>query len=292
MNSTKRKVDLVIISDAHLGLFGAQATELLHYLKSIEPGRLVINGDLVDMWQFNKLLWPKSHMKVIKYIISMIERGVRVHFLPGNHDEMLRNFVGFRMGTLSIENQLVLELEGGEKAWIFHGDVFDVTMKGSKVMARVGAFCYDMMTGFDLMFNYMLRRKGRRQIFLSKKLKDWVKKMVNSASKFEETAARRAQEHGYDYVVVGHIHKPEMREIALESGSVHYLNSGDWIVNLTALEYHAGAWSLFRYFEDMPERQIPAEVEEMGEIVMSGSRLFEMMTREFEEESEVIRVEG
>lgn len=281
MKPLKRKVDLVIISDVHLGLFGAKATELLHYLKSIEPGRLIINGDLLDMWQFNKHLWPQSHTKVIKYLVSMVERGVRVHFLPGNHDEMMRNFLGLRMGSLSVENQLVVELKADERAWVFHGDVFDVTMKGSKFMARFGSFCYDMMSGMDMLVNYMLRRKGRRQIFFSKRIKDWVKKVVNSASNFEETAARQALGNGYDYVVCGHIHKPEIREIEVDDQKVTYLNSGDWIVNLTSLEYHEGNWRLFRYFEDMDEQLVETELEEEGEMVMTGSMLFEQMTREF-----------
>src|ERR1700752_5399977 len=125
----KRKVKLVVISDVHLGTYGSHAKEMLQYLKSIKPTTLVLNGDIIDIWQFSKRYWPKSHMKVVKELMSIISKGTKVYYVTGNHDEMLRKFEGFKLGSFRIVNKLVLDLEGGKQAWLFHGDVFDVTMQ-------------------------------------------------------------------------------------------------------------------------------------------------------------------
>ena len=130
----RRAVDLVVISDVHLGTYGCHSKELLNYLKSIQPKTLILNGDIIDIWQFKKSYWPESHMKVIRQILKFVSNGVPVHYLTGNHDEMLRKFDDFHLGSFNIKNKLVLEL-GDERAWIFHGDVFDVTMQYSKWLA-------------------------------------------------------------------------------------------------------------------------------------------------------------
>ena len=116
----KRPVDLVVISDVHLGTYGCHANELIKYLKSIKPKQIVLNGDIVDIWQFNKRFWPKSHMKVVKLLMELITKGVKVHYITGNHDEMLRKFSGFTLGSFHISNKMVLNLDG-KKAWIFRG---------------------------------------------------------------------------------------------------------------------------------------------------------------------------
>lgn len=141
----KRKVDVVVISDVHLGTYGCHAKELLHYLKSIKPGTVILNGDIIDVWQFSKRFWPKSHTKVIKHLLGWITKGIKMYYVTGNHDEMLRRFEGFKMGSLRIVNKVVLELDNESKAWIFHGDVFDVTMQHSKWLARLGAIGYDIL---------------------------------------------------------------------------------------------------------------------------------------------------
>src|SRR5215211_4911294 len=105
----KREVDIVIISDVHLGTYGCHARELLQYLKSIKPSTIILNGDFIDIWQFSKRYWPKSHMKVVKYLMGLISKGVNVYYITGNHDEMLRKFVGFDLGSFKIENKLLLQ---------------------------------------------------------------------------------------------------------------------------------------------------------------------------------------
>jgi UDP-2,3-diacylglucosamine pyrophosphatase LpxH len=249
-NRKKRKVDIVVLSDVHLGTYGCHSEELLRYLKTIKPKKLILNGDIIDMWQFNKRYWPKSHMQVVKHITGLLAKGVKIIYLPGNHDEMLRKFAGLKLGSFRIANKVVLNLKDGKRAWVFHGDVFDVTMQHSKWLAKLGAGGYDMLILINAFVNWCLEKLGREKISLSKKVKDSVKSAVKFINKFESTAADIAISNEYDYVVCGHIHQPEIREIVTEKGSVTYLNSGDWVENLTTLEYNSGTWSIYRYQDD------------------------------------------
>ncbi len=253
--SRKRELDIVVLSDIHLGTYGCHAEELLRYLKTIKPKKLILNGDIIDMWQFSKNYWPKSHMQVVKHITGLLTKGTRVIYLTGNHDEMLRKFKGFRLDSFHIENKLVLKLNG-KRAWIFHGDVFDVTMKYSKWLAKLGAVGYDSLILINAVVNWCLQRFGRGKISLSKRVKDSVKKAVKFINDFEHTAADIAIANGYDYVICGHIHQPEIKKITTEKGSVTYLNSGDWVENLSALEYNGSEWNIYRYKDDARARKI------------------------------------
>ena len=242
----KRNVDLVVISDVHLGTYGCHAKELLHYLRSIKPKQIILNGDIVDIWQFSKRYWPESHMKVVRKILKFVADGVPVTYLTGNHDEMLRKFTDFQLGSLTLSNKLSLPL-GNERAWVFHGDVFDVSMQHAKWLARLGAIGYDSLILLNSLVNWILVRLGREKMSLSKRIKNSIKNAVKFINEFEVTAATLAIEKGYQYVICGHIHQPEIRVIKTEKGSVTYLNSGDWIENLTALEYHNNTWQVYRY---------------------------------------------
>lgn len=245
----KREVELVVLSDIHLGTYGCHAEELLRYLKTIKIKKLILNGDIIDMWQFSKRYWPKSHMQVVKHITGLLTRNTKIIYLTGNHDEMLRKFAGFRLGSFQIDNKLVLKLQG-KQAWIFHGDVFDVTMTHSKWLAKLGAVGYDTLILINTFVNWVLLKLGREKISLSKKVKDSVKSAVKFINDFEKTAADIAIENGYQYVVCGHIHCPEIRKIQTEKGEVIYLNSGDWIENLTSLEFDGTDWKIYRYADD------------------------------------------
>ena len=242
----KRKIELVVISDVHLGTYGARANELIQYLKSIQPEILVLNGDIIDIWQFSKRYFPESHMQVVKCITSMLSKGSKVYYVTGNHDEMLRKFKGFTLGNFQIVNTLVLPLSTG-KAWIFHGDVFDTTMKHSKWVAKLGGKGYDLLILINTCINWVSQRLGRGKVSLSKKVKDSVKGVIKYVNNFEETAAEIAIENGYQYVVCGHIHQPQIREISNKKGSTTYLNSGDWVENSTSLEYHEGQWKIYQH---------------------------------------------
>ena len=237
---------MVVISDVHLGTYGCHATELLQYLNSITPGLIILNGDIVDIWQFRKRYWPKTHMLVVKKIFEFLSQGVPVYYLTGNHDEMLRRFSGLQLGNFHLKDKLLIELDG-KKAWFFHGDVFDVTMRYSKWLAKLGAVGYDTLIMLNRFINWCSDKLGRGKISLSKKIKDSVKSAVKYINDFEQVAAELAIDNGYSFVVCGHIHQPSMRTIENAKGQTTYLNSGDWIENLTSLEYHAGAWEIYQH---------------------------------------------
>ena len=177
----RRDVELVIISDVHLGTYGCHSEELLRYLKTIKPKRLILNGDIIDMWQFSKRYWPHAHMQIIKHITGLLAKGTKIVYLTGNHDEMLRKFAGFKLGSFQIANKKVVSLNG-KLAWIFHGDVFDVTMRYSKWLAKLGAVGYDMLIVINTFVNFILRLLGKGKISLSKKVKDSVKSAVPADS--------------------------------------------------------------------------------------------------------------
>lgn len=275
----KRKLDILVLSDVHLGTYGCHAKELLFYLKTVKPKIVILNGDIVDIWQFSKRYWPKSHMKIVKHLMNWMSKGVKMYYITGNHDEMLRKFVGFKMGSLKIVNKVILDLDDGKKAWFFHGDVFDVTMQHSKWLAKLGAVGYDTLILINRVANFISERIFRKgKLSLSKKIKNSVKSAVKFINSFEQTAADIGISNQYDYVVCGHIHQPEMRTIENENGKIIYLNSGDWIENLTSLEYCDGEWKIFRYDENEMQ-QWHAHLEE--EELLNNTQLFDNMVEEF-----------
>jgi len=243
----KRNVEIVVLSDVHLGTYGSRAIELVNYLESINPKTLVLNGDIIDIWQFSKHYFPESHMRVVKAIMSLLTEGTIVYYVTGNHDEMLRKFKGLQLGNFHIVNKVVLTLPTG-KAWIFHGDVFDTTMKHSKWLAKLGGKGYDLLILLNTFINWVSLKFGRGRVSLSKKVKDSVKGIIKYVNDFEGTAADIAMENNYTYVICGHIHQPKIREFSNERGNkVTYLNSGDWVENMTSLEYNAKKWRIFDY---------------------------------------------
>lgn len=245
----KRKLEVVVISDVHLGTFGCHAGELLSYLNSISPKKLILNGDIIDIWHFRKRYFPKSHLQVIKKIIDLSTKGTEVYYITGNHDEMLRKFSDISMGNIHILNKLILNLDG-KKAWIFHGDVFDVSIQHTKWIAKLGGWGYDFLILTNRIINWALIRMGKEKYSLSKKIKNGVKKAIKYIDDFESVAADLAIENGYKYVVCGHIHQPQMLRKVNKNGACLYLNSGDWIENLTSLEYHHKRWNLYHFNQD------------------------------------------
>ena len=255
----KRNVDLVVISDVHLGTYGCHAKELLNYLSSIKPKTLILNGDIIDIWQFRKSYFPKSHLKIVKKILDFAARGTKVYYITGNHDEMLRKFSETTMGNFCIDDKVVLDLDG-KKAWFFHGDVFDSSVQHAKWIAKLGGIGYDYLILMNRFINFLLAKMGKEPYSLSKKIKSGVKKAVKFISDFETTAADLAIENSYDYVICGHIHEPNMVRKQNRKGSVMYLNSGDWIENLTALEYHKKKWKLYQYTKE--EKAVEEDLKE------------------------------
>lgn len=259
----KRPVDVAVISDVHLGTYGCHANELLTYLKSISPQILVLNGDIIDGWQFSKRYFPVSHMSVIKEIFSLASKGTRVVYITGNHDEALRRYSDLSLGNFLLTDKFLLEIDG-KTTWIFHGDVFDNTTKGSaKILAKLGGQGYDLLILLNRLVNFFSKMLGKEKVSLSKKVKNAVKKAVTYINNFETTVAELAIEQKYDNVICGHIHMPAKKKIETTAGSVMYLNSGDWIENLTALEYADKEWSIYQHDQSLaaavvrPDRRKP-----------------------------------
>lgn len=244
----KRQLEIAVISDVHLGTYGCHASELIQYLKSIEPNILILNGDIIDAWNFSKKYFPISHMAVIKEIMNFITKGTRVIYITGNHDEFLRRYCDLGIANFQLVDKMVLEIDG-KKCWFFHGDIFDATTTGSaKIIAKLGGKGYDLLIVLNRAINWMLQLIGKEKRSFSKTIKNGVKKAVSWISDFEKTAADLAIEKKYDYVICGHIHQPQVKTYLGENGSsVTYLNSGDWVENLTSLEYYNNDWHLYQF---------------------------------------------
>lgn len=263
MNERKRKVKVVVISDIHLGFVGCRAKELNKYLQSIEPEILIINGDFIDIWQFRSYYFPKSHSKVLEYVFKFISEGVKVYYLTGNHDEMLRRYSGLNLGNLELEDKLVLDLDG-KKHWFFHGDIFDVTMQGSRWLAKLGTTGYEILILINKLVNFFLVLFGREKSSFSQEVKFATKRGVKKLHNHETTAVEIALDEGYDVVINGHVHLPCIKRIETERGCVTYMNSGDWVENMTSLEYNNGEWKLVWYKDlSFPSTWLKVEEEDL-----------------------------
>lgn len=256
----RRKLELAVISDVHLGTYGCRAKELLSYLKSIDPQTLILNGDIIDIWQFSKKYFPKSHMKVLRYILKMAMNGCKVIYITGNHDEMLRKFVGMDFGNIHLVNKIEMDLNG-RKTMFFHGDVFDFSIQHAKWLAKLGAKGYDLLILINTFVNYISEKLGGKRVSLSKTIKNSVKQAVSFVQNFEEAAVNYALSQDCQAVVCGHIHQAADCMVETKESAIHYLNSGDWIENLTALEFHEGVWHLHQYVEAL-EPELHEEMEE------------------------------
>ena len=245
----RRCIDVAVLSDLHLGTYGCRAKEIITYLKSISPQILILNGDIIDIWQFSKHYFPSTHVAVIKEILNLMTSGTRVIYVTGNHDEMLRRYSDLQLGQFQLTDKLVIEIDS-KMTWIFHGDVFDNTTKGSaKLWAKMGSNGYAVLLGFNRLINKLMKIIGHEKMSLSKKVMQKVNESIIKIDEFETLIAELAIEKKYDYVICGHIHQPQKRVISNKGGSVVYLNSGDWVEHLTSLEYYNNDWHIYQYEE-------------------------------------------
>lgn len=242
----KRNLDILVISDLHLGTYGSEADEVLAYLDTIDADKIVINGDFVDIMLFNKRFWPSSHMKVIKYFLDLISQGKEIYYVTGNHDELMRKFLNFKIQNFKIVNQVVLDTNEG-KVWMFHGDVFDFSIQ-TGWLTKLAGFLYDYMIMFNSWINKKIMRPlGRKRLNFSKSIKANVKTAVQYFANFEMKAAKIAQKNGYKYVVCGHIHTPKIESFDINGEEIIYMNSGDWLESLSSLEYVDNKWSIYMH---------------------------------------------
>lgn len=247
---SKRNIEICVISDVHLGSYGCHAEELNKYIKSINPKILILNGDIFDGYVFNKKYFPKSHFEFVRNILTLIKKGCNVYYISGNHDEFMRSFEEISMLNLHKLDKLVLEIDG-KSYWFFHGDVFDISMQGKvgKLISKIGGQAYDWIIYLNKVLNRILKFLGKEPYSLSKKIKSSVKKAVVYVRDYEKMSCEHAIKQGYDYVVNGHIHQYSIRNFKNDDGEVTYMNSGDWVENLTSLEYNNKEWSIYHYNE-------------------------------------------
>ena len=272
----KRNLDILVISDLHLGTYGSEADEVLAYLDSINADRIVINGDFVDIMLFNKRFWPSSHMKVIKYFLDLISQGKEIYYVTGNHDELMRKFLNFKIQNFKIVNQIVLDTAKG-KVWIFHGDVFDFSIQ-TQWLTKLAGFLYDYMIIFNSWINKKIMRPlGRKRLNFSKTIKSNVKTAVQYFANFEMKAAEVAQKNGYKYVVCGHIHTPKIESFNINGEEVIYMNSGDWLESLSSLEYADNKWSI--YMHKRTEQEYKGDND--SRIEMTNKELYKDLIAEF-----------
>ncbi|WCL82575.1 UDP-2,3-diacylglucosamine diphosphatase [Saprospira sp. CCB-QB6] len=242
----KREIDILVLSDVHLGTQGSEAKALLQYLQSLVPKMLILNGDIIDIWQFRKGFFPQAHWAVLRHFMNLAEAGVPVYYLTGNHDDSLRRLTPFRLGNIYLQDKLLLELDG-KRAWFFHGDAYDPSVHKGRFWAKIGGQFYDWSIMLNRGLNRLLKPFGIPPSQFSKRLKASVKAAVQKMNDFEQKAIELGIEKGYDYVVCGHVHRPQHREIVTAAGQITYLNSGDWMEHRSALEYVDKAWQLYHY---------------------------------------------
>ena len=272
----KRNLDILVISDLHLGTYGSEADEVLAYLNTINANKIVINGDFVDIMLFNKRFWPSSHMKVIKYFLDLISQGKEIYYVTGNHDELMRKFLNFKIQNFKIVNQIVLETAKG-KVWIFHGDVFDFSIQ-TQWLTKLAGFLYDYMIIFNSWINKKIMRPlGRKRLNFSKTIKSNVNTAVQYFANFEMKAAEVAQKNGYKYVVCGHIHTPKIESFNINGEEVIYMNSGDWLESLSSLEYADNKWSI--YMHKRTEQEYKGDND--SRIEMTNKELYKDLIAEF-----------
>ena len=225
----------VFISDIHLGTLGCQAEALIDFLKHHPSEYLYLIGDIVDGWQLRKRwYWPQAHNDVIQKLLRRARKGCHVIFVPGNHDEFARGFVGHHFGGVEVRHDTVHTTADGKTLWITHGDYFDGVIRFAKWLAYLGDSAYELSLRANRYFNIARRKMGMPYWSLSAFLKDKVKMAVNFVSDYEGALANEAKLRGHHGVVCGHIHKAEMREI----NGVLYCNDGDWVESRSALVEH------------------------------------------------------
>jgi UDP-2,3-diacylglucosamine pyrophosphatase LpxH len=235
----------VFISDLHLGTAGCQAGPLLEFLKTHPSEQLYLVGDIFDGWQLRKRwYWPQSHNDVVQKLLRRARKGCRVVYVPGNHDEFARQFVGHSFGGIEVVSEAVHVTAAGEQLWVLHGDRFDGVIQCAKWLAHMGDTLYEFTLRLNRHLNRLRGRLGLPYWSLSAYLKHKVKKALNYVTDFETAVAHEARRRGHQGVVCGHIHRAEMRRI----DGVLYCNDGDWVESRTALvEHHDGRLELLHW---------------------------------------------
>jgi UDP-2,3-diacylglucosamine pyrophosphatase LpxH len=240
-----RNYRAVFISDIHLGTKGCQAELLLDFIRHIECETLYLVGDIVDGWKLRSgWHWPQSHNDVVQKILRLARKGVNVIYVPGNHDDRVREFVGVHFGGVVVVRDAIHETADGKRFLVLHGDEFDGVVQHARWLAFVGDYAYRALIATNTLFNRVRRRMGFGYWSLSAFLKTKVKNALQFVENFESAVADEARRRGVDGVICGHIHKAEMRDI----DGITYINDGDWVESCSALvEHHDGTLEILHW---------------------------------------------
>jgi UDP-2,3-diacylglucosamine pyrophosphatase LpxH len=250
----KIKVRSVWISDIHLGFRGCSADFLLDFLHKVECDYLYLVGDIIDVWEMKKkMYWPQAHNNVIRTLLGKAKHNTKVIYVPGNHDEVLRDFDGAVFGNVEIQNEIIHTTADDRKLLILHGDQFDSVVKISPMLAKVGSRLYEWLLRANRYVNLVRRKMGFSYWSLAAFLKHKVKNAVQYISHFEEAVAHEAARQGVDGVVCGHIHRAEIAR----HHDVDYYNCGDWVESCTALVEHPnGEMEILNWTELVEEPKV------------------------------------
>ena len=248
----RRRFRTIWISDVHLGTRGCAADLLIDFLDTTDSETMYLVGDIIDGWRLKKkFYWPDTHNDIVWRIMKRAKRGTRVVYVPGNHDEMFRQFTGMNFGGVEIKRQTIHTTADGRRLLIAHGDEFDAIMLSHRWLAFFGDQAYGALMRCNHAVNKVRGWMGKPYWSLSKTAKQKVKNAVEFISRFEHAVAHEAAARGVDGVVCGHIHHAEFRELS----GVQYYNDGDWVEGCTALvEHYDGRMEILHWVEEMAKR--------------------------------------
>ena len=253
----RKRYRTIWISDVHLGTRGCNAAMLIDFLDHVDSETMYLVGDIIDGWRLKKkFYWPQTHNDIVRRILKRAKRGDRIVYVPGNHDEMFRQFTGLNFGGVEIRRHAIHETADGKRLLVIHGDEFDAVMLSHRWLAYLGDAAYEITMGLNRWVNRFRRLFGMPYWSLSKYAKSKVKNAVAFITKFEEVVARAAGTRGVDGVVAGHIHAADMRNIH----GVEYYNDGDWVEGCTALvEHFDGRMEILHWADEIRARELPQE---------------------------------
>ncbi|WP_293860017.1 UDP-2,3-diacylglucosamine diphosphatase [uncultured Alsobacter sp.] len=245
-------VRTLFISDVHLGTKGCQPDLLLDFLKHCEADTIYLVGDIVDGWRLkSSWFWPQLHNDVVQKLLRKVRKGGRIVYVPGNHDEFLRDYAGSNFGGIEIVEETIHRTADGRSVLVLHGDKFDVVVRHMRWLALLGDQAYDFAIWLSVHISRLRRRLGLPYWSFSAWSKHKVKRAVSFIGAFEDAVAAEARKAGADVVVCGHIHHPVMKTI----DGIDYVNTGDWVESCSAVvEHHDGRLELIRWTSLMPAR--------------------------------------
>ncbi|WP_029040924.1 UDP-2,3-diacylglucosamine diphosphatase [Cucumibacter marinus] len=240
-----RRTRALFISDLHLGMRAIRVEQLLNFLRCHDADTIYLVGDIIDGWRLQKSWrWPEQYNLLTQKLLRKARKGSRIVYLPGNHDEFLREYLGTHFGDIEIVDKVVHHTADGKQYLVIHGDQFDVVVRHAKWLAHLGDWAYNSALRVNILINWVRRKLGLKYWSLSAWAKHKVKNAVSFIGRFEEALALEAKRSGVDGVICGHIHHADMHH---EFGT-HYINTGDWVESCTAVvENYDGSFELIRW---------------------------------------------